>query len=242
MTRPAKIALFLGITSLLVLIVLLSWTSLAEKATLWWYRLAKDPEQVTRFLRGWGPLGAPLAFMGLQILQVALAPIPGEVSGLVGGYVFGTMLGFLYSSIGLTAGSLVNFFIARILGRRYVRKWIRPSYLERFDAMAKRQGALVFFWLFVIPGFPKDILCLFLGLTNLSGKAFILMTAIGRMPGTLMLSLQGAQVFQRDYTTLTLLIVISLAFAIPAYVWRERIYGWLERLNDSDQPGVTDGN
>jgi uncharacterized membrane protein YdjX (TVP38/TMEM64 family) len=233
MTRPTKIVILLGGTCLLFVLVWFDWTSLAAKTTTWWWTLAEDPERATAFLRRWGPLWGPLAFMGLQVLQVVLAPIPGEVSGFVGGYLFGTLPGFLYSSIGLTAGSLINFSLARVFGRRYVRKWIRSSYLERFDAVAKRQGLLVFFLFFVIPGFPKDYLCLFIGLTNLSFKAFALMAAIGRMPGTLMLSLQGAQVFQKDYTTLIFLIVLSLALVIPAYCFKERIYDWLDRSNDA---------
>ena len=130
MTRPAKIATFLGVTGVIVLVVYLNWTTMAEKATMWWYSVAKEPEQVRTFLRGWGPIGAPLAFVGLQILQVIFAPVPGEASGFVGGYVFGTVPGFLYSSIGLTAGSMINFILGRILGRRYVRKWIRESSLS----------------------------------------------------------------------------------------------------------------
>jgi uncharacterized membrane protein YdjX (TVP38/TMEM64 family) len=103
--------------------------------------------------------------------------------------------------------------------------------LNRFDGLAKRQGAILFFIFFLFPGFPKDYLCIFLGLTGLSLKAFILMAGIGRIPGTLMLSLQGAQVFRQDYATLAVLIAISLAFAIPAYHWRERIYAWIDRSN-----------
>ena len=57
------------------------------------------------------------------------------------------------------------------------------------------------------------------------------MAVIGRMPGTFMLSLQGAQVFQKDHTTLAVLVAITLAFVIPAYIWRERIYDWIDRLN-----------
>jgi len=233
MTRPTKIAILLGVICVVFVLVWFDWTSLATKAATWWYVLAEDPEKATAFLRSWGPLWAPLAFMALQILQVIFAPIPGEVSGFVGGYLFGTLPGFFYSSIGLTAGSMVNFSLARILGKRYVRKWIRPSYLKRLDSVAKRQGLLVFFLFFIIPGFPKDYLCLFVGLTNLSVKAFVLMAGIGRMPGTLMLSLQGAQVFQKDYITLLFLIVLSLAFVIPAYCCRERIYDWLNQSNDS---------
>jgi uncharacterized membrane protein YdjX (TVP38/TMEM64 family) len=89
----------------------------------------------------------------------------------------------------------------------------------------------LFFLFFLVPGFPKDYLCIFLGLTGISLKVFVLVAGIGRMPGTLMLSLQGAQVFQKDYVTLIILIVISIAFAIPAYYWRERIYAWIDRIN-----------
>jgi len=51
---------------------------------------------------------APVIFIGLQALQVVVvvAPIPGEVTGILGGYLFGEWLGFLYSTIGLTLGSV----------------------------------------------------------------------------------------------------------------------------------------
>lgn len=231
MSRPAKIAIFLGGTGLFTLVLFLNWTSLAERVTMW-YGLVNEPEQVRTLVRGWNPIGAPLAFMGIQILQVVFAPFPGEASGFAGGYLFGTIPGFVYSSIGLAAGSMINFTLARILGRGYVRKWVPARYRSKFDALARRQGAIVFFLFFIIPGFPKDYLCLFLGLTNLSAKVFILMAGIGRIPGTLMLSLQGARVFQQDYATLALLIAISLAFLIPAYWWRERIYAWIDRAED----------
>ena len=222
--------LVLAGTGLLGLVVFLNWSPLWERIVTW-YALIRDQEQVEAFLSVWGPIGAPIAFLGAQILQVVFAPIPGEASGFAGGYLFGTLPGFIYSTIGLTAGSAINFALGRILGRRYVAKWIPDNYLRRFDALAKRQGAILFFVFFVLPGFPKDYLCIFLGFTSLSIKIFILMAGIGRMPGTLMLSMQGAQVFQKDHTTLVLLIALSLAFVVPAYIWRERIYEWIERLN-----------
>jgi len=233
MTRRAKVASVLLVlvgTGALCLVVFLTWTPLWKKIATW-YALVTDQEQVEVFLGAWGPIGAPIAFVGAQVLQVVFAPVPGEASGFAGGYLFGTIPGFVYSTIGLTAGSAINFTLGRILGRRYVAKWIPDNYLRRFDALARRQGAILFFLFFVLPGFPKDYLCIFLGLTSLSVKVFILMAGIGRMPGTFMLSLQGAQVFQKDHTTLALLIAISLAFVVPAYIWRERIYKWIDRLN-----------
>ncbi len=233
MTRRAKTASVLLVllgTGFLCLVVFLTWTPLYKKIATW-YALVTGREQVEVFLRACGPIGAPLGFIGVQILQVMFAPIPGEASGFAGGYLFGTLPGFAYSTIGLTAGSAINFTLGRILGRRYVAKWIPDNYLRKFDALARRQGAILFFLFFVLPGFPKDYLCIFLGLTSLSVKVFILMAGLGRMPGTFILSLQGAQVFQKDHTTLALLIAISLAFVVPSYIWRERIYGWIDRLN-----------
>ncbi|MBW2331268.1 MAG: VTT domain-containing protein [Deltaproteobacteria bacterium] len=194
MTRDRIILalLVLAGTGLLGLVVFLNWTPLWERIVTW-CALVRDREQVEAFLRVWGPIGAPIAFVVAQVLQV------------------------------LTAGSAINFAVGRVLGRRYVAKWIPDNHLRKFDALAKRQGAILFFALFVLPGFPKDYLCIFLGLTSLSAKVFILMAGIGRMPGTLMLSLQGAQVFQKDHTTLALLIAITLAFVIPACIWRASI-------------------
>ena len=233
MTRRDRITLALLLlvaTGSVGLVVFLNWTIMYERIVTW-FTLVRNQEQVEAFLRAWGPIGAPIAFVGAQVLQVVLAPIPGEASGFAGGYLFGTLPGFVYSTIGLTAGSAINFTLGRILGRRYVAKWIPDNYLLRFDALAGRQGAILFFVFFVFPGFPKDYLCIFLGLTSLSAKVFILMAGIGRMPGTFMLSLQGAQVFQKDHATLALLIAISLAFVIPAYIWRGRIYEWIDHLN-----------
>jgi len=233
MTSRSKIALaLLGLagTGCLVIAVCVTWPHLWERI-ISWYALVTDQGRVERFMRAWGPIGAPLAFITVQIFQVVLAPIPGEASGFAGGYLFGASPGLVYSTIGLTVGSVINFTLGRLLGRRYVAAWMSAESLLRFDALAKRQGAILFFVFFLFPGFPKDYLCIFLGLTSLSLKAFIVMAGIGRIPGTLMLSLQGAQVFHQDYATLALLVAITLAFAIPAFYWRERIYKWIDRSN-----------
>jgi uncharacterized membrane protein YdjX (TVP38/TMEM64 family) len=233
MTHRSRITLALLVLAgagILGIIVFLNRAPLWERVVTW-YDIARNEEQVEAFLSVWGPIGAPLAFIGAQILQVVLAPIPGEACGFAGGYLFGTLPGLAYSTIGLAAGSVINFALGRMLGRRYVAKWIPADSLRRLDALAKRQGAILFFIFFVLPGFPKDYLCIFLGLTSLSAKVFILMAGIGRIPGTLMLSLQGAHAFQKDHAMLALLIAISLAFVIPAYIWRERIYVWINRVN-----------
>ncbi|MEJ2475994.1 MAG: hypothetical protein P8Y40_00535, partial [Desulfobacterales bacterium] len=79
------------------------------------YRFVTDKERVAGMIRSFG-IFAPLAFIAFQFLQVIFAPVPGEATGFIGGYIFGAGKGFLFSTIGLTLGSLANFLIGRYLG------------------------------------------------------------------------------------------------------------------------------
>ncbi|KKL85788.1 hypothetical protein LCGC14_1951220 [marine sediment metagenome] len=196
-----------------------------------YYFLFTNKDQIETFITSFGS-GAPLVFILIQILQVLFAPIPGEATGFIGGYLFGVSKGFLYSSLGLTAGSWIIFVIGRLLGKRYVRKLIPIKQLNRFDLLVKRQGVVVLFLFFLIPGFPKDYLCFFLGLSDLPKKVFIVITAIGRMPGTYMLSLQGAFLYEQMYGLFALILGVWVLVALFAYRYRERLYRWIERFNN----------
>jgi uncharacterized membrane protein YdjX (TVP38/TMEM64 family) len=181
-----------------------------------YYILFTDREAVKNFITSFG-MAAPLVFVAIQILQVIFAPIPAK--------------GFLLSSLALAVGSWLNFSIGRFLGRRYVRKLIPVDVLDRFDRVLKHQGVIVGFILFIIPGFPKDYLCLFLGFSTIPFKVFMIMAAVGRMPGTLLLSLQGAFVFKQNYGLFALIFGGCLLAAFLGYRYRETVYGWVEKIN-----------
>jgi len=199
------------------------WSSIVR-----FYYFLSDREKIRAYIEGFGP-AAPLVFMLVQIFQVLLAPVPGEATGFVGGYLFGVTRGFLFSSVALSIGSIINFGVGRFLGRRYVRKVIPPKHLARFDAVARREGALIVFMLFIFPGFPKDYLCLFLGLSALPFKIFFFMTTIGRMPGTFILSLQGAMLFEENYMILALATAGCSGIVLLGYRYRESFYAWIEK-------------
>jgi len=195
------------------------------------YHVLMDRDRVRDFIISFG-WGAPLVFMGIQVLQVIFAPVPGEATGFIGGYLFGVLKGFLYSSAALAVGSWINFLIGRFLGVRFVRKMIPAKKFEKFDSMLKRQGVIVVFLLFVFPGFPKDYLCLFLGLSTLPLKVFLVLAAVGRMPGTFLLNLQGAYLFEENYLLLGITAGACAILAFIVYRYRANIYQWVERFNN----------
>jgi len=195
------------------------------------YAIISDRQRMQTFIASFG-VAAPAVFIVLQVLQVVFAPVPGEATGFIGGFLFGTWQGFLYSTVGLTVGSILNFGIGRFLGDRFVRRMIPSSRLEQMDRFVKHQGVIILFILFVFPGFPKDYLCLFLGLSAMPFSVFLLITAVGRMPGTLMLSLQGASLYEKQYTLLAALMIGCLLLAALAYRYREGLYGWVEKRGE----------
>jgi uncharacterized membrane protein YdjX (TVP38/TMEM64 family) len=194
------------------------------------YHLLADRQAVKGYIESWGS-SAPLVFILIQVLQVMLAPVPGEVSGFVGGYLFGALNGFIYSSIGLAMGSAINFWIGRMLGNRFVRKMIPAAQLNKLDQFISHQGIVVLLICFIFPGFPKDYLCLFLGLTTLPFNIFILLAAVGRMPGTLMLSLQGNLLYRQNYWSLGAILLICALAVWLAVKYKTFIYRWVEREN-----------
>jgi uncharacterized membrane protein YdjX (TVP38/TMEM64 family) len=197
------------------------------------YDVVADKDKTEAFLMGldWW---APLAYMAIQTLQVVIAPVPGEVTGFIGGYLFGTVGGFVYSTIALTFGSWINFLIGRYLGKRWIRRLFSPSTLSRMDFLLKHQGAIVVFILFLLPGFPKDGLCFFLGLSALPIKVLVIISGVGRIPGTLILCAQGASLSHGDYLLLAILTGLCVLMAVLAWWFREPVYRWIEKQKHID--------
>jgi uncharacterized membrane protein YdjX (TVP38/TMEM64 family) len=216
--------------AVVLLMVILASTPEARTEVHRWYGLVTDREWTRAAVESFG-WAAPLVFIGIQIAQVIAAPVPGEATGFIGGYLFGILPGFIYSTIGLAIGSLINFGIGRMLGERFVRRLVAQERFRRIDRLVNRQGLIALFIMFLIPGFPKDYLSLALGLTTLPVKLFALMASVGRMPGTLMLSLQGAALYDRSYGLLAVVAGASLVLILLAYRYREALYRWVEKMH-----------
>ena len=154
------------------------------------YSFFVDRKQIVQFVKSFHPYDA-FIFIFIQILQVLAAPIPGEVTGFIGGYIYGITLGTIYSTIGLTIGSYIAFFLSRTFGLPFVEKFISKESLNKYDYFIAHKGTFVSLALFIIPGFPKDILCYILGLSHMKAMAFVVVSTVGRLLGTLLLSIQG---------------------------------------------------
>ncbi|WP_372524190.1 TVP38/TMEM64 family protein [Sulfuricaulis sp.] len=166
---------------------------------------------------------AATIFIGLQIVQVVAAPIPGEVTGFVGGMFFGPVWGVVYSTIGLTIGSWIAFILARLLGRPLVERFVSAATIQRYDYVMQHKGLLLAFLMFLIPGFPKDILCYVLGLGHMRQRDFLIVSASGRLLGTVLLTVGGTLFRDEHYGALFTVVGLSLALILFVMIYRDRI-------------------
>jgi uncharacterized membrane protein YdjX (TVP38/TMEM64 family) len=197
------------------------------------YDILHDRHQLKVIIRSFGPY-SPLAYILLQILQVIIAPIPGGAIEFLGGYLFGAKAGFFYSMIGLLLGSWLAFSLARIFAKLAVEKFVSPQTIKKFDYLIGHEGVILSFLLFLIPGFPKDALCYLLGLTPMHLGIFLVISTIGRVPGTLMACLQGGKAFDHQYKTFLILLGISALVVLAFYIYHDEIHHFVKRLRKTE--------
>lgn len=152
-------------------------------------RLYVDKHFLKQTLREWGVL-APVIFVALQALQVIIAPIPGEVTGILAGFLFGEWLGFVYSTLGLTLGSVAAFGVGRWLGGAAVRRLVSAETWNKLGFIVEAEGVILCFIIYLIPGLPKDMVCYLFGMSPMPLWVFAVVSTIGRIPDTWVLSAQ----------------------------------------------------
>lgn len=169
--------LFLVGLTLIVLASLAFWRWGAPVANFF-----RDRDQIQAWLADFGPL-APLFSIALNVAQVLLVMVPGQVVGLANGYLFGVFWGTVYTVVGVGLGSAIAMGLGRWLGRAVVVRLIGSARLARWDALAARRGPRFFFLVFLLPMVPDDVACFAVGLSPLSIPYILTLALIGRLPG-----------------------------------------------------------
>ncbi len=188
-------------------------------------------ERVLEWIRSLGAWGFA-GFILLQVVQVVAAPIPGEASGVLGGYLYGPFLGVLLSTVGLTLGSFIAFSLSRYFGRPLTDRFVDARTMERFDYLLHHKGAFLVFLLFLIPGFPKDYLCYILGLGHLTTLEFLSIATTGRLLGTILLTLGGTYLRDQHYYRFFLLSGAAVVLVFLTIAYRDRIEQFFRRFHD----------
>lgn len=173
-------------------------------------RLASDPEAFRLWVDGHGIWGR-LAYMGMVMLQIAVAFIPGEPLEIAAGYAFGSVEGTLLCLLASGLGSAIVILMVRRYGRRIAELFFSREKLDSLRFLqASPRRTLLFLLIFMAPGTPKDLLCYFAGLTDIKLWVLLLICSVGRIPSVITSTLGGDALGTKSYVWAAIIFVLTL--------------------------------
>ena len=175
-------------------------------------KFASEPEKFRAWVDSNGLRGR-LAFIGMVILQVVIALIPGEPFEIAAGYAFGALEGTVLCLIASAIGSMLVFVLVRRFGVRLVQIFFSGEKLQtlRFLRSSPKRDFL-YLLIFMIPGTPKDLLSYFAGLTDIRMPVWLIICSLGRLPAIITSTVGGSALSAKNYWTA--LLIFALTFAL----------------------------
>jgi uncharacterized membrane protein YdjX (TVP38/TMEM64 family) len=191
----------------------------------------------------WGPV----VFYLLCTAQVVFAPIPGNLTGIAGGALFGLGWGFLLTHTGILTGSILAYLVGKYGGRRLVVWFIGEEKYKKYTKIFNSDLSWGLFIIFLVPFFPDDILCILAGISPLPLRRFIILVVIGRAPSAFFNSAIGAGLLKADDFNIPWWVWAAIAAVVAAlgvvyFLNKSKINRWLEQQLGLDADGDGDAN
>ncbi len=185
-------------------------------------RSLEEPSRFRDFIADGGFWGRA-AFVGIVILQLFVALIPGGPVQVAAGYAYGWLEGAALCLLGTAIGAACVLLFVRRFGVKAVEAFYSREQINSlgFIRNEKRLDVLIFF-LYLIPGTPKDAITYFAGLTRMPVVRFIVLTTLARLPAVVLSTVSGDALVGENYGTAGALFIalcaVSLA-GVAAYAW-----------------------
>lgn len=149
-----------------------------------------DIEKVKEYILSFGILAPVISFF-LMVFQSLAAPLPAFLITFANAALFGWVFGAILSWFSAMVGAILCFYIARALGREFVEKFTSKGSLENIDNFFEKHGKYAVLIARLLPFVSFDIISYAAGLTKMKAKDFIIATAIGQLPATIIYSYAG---------------------------------------------------
>lgn len=151
-----------------------------------------------------------LAMLGINIVQVLLAFLPGEPVELASGYAFGFWEGTALCLVASGLATSMIYWATRRWGWKLVGLFFDRSLFDRFSWLkSAKRLELIMFIVFLIPGTPKDFLTYFAGLTNMRFPPVVLIATFGRIPSIVTSTITASAVGSGNWPLVACTLVAS---------------------------------
>lgn len=200
--RKRKLLAGISIAVVVTLFLLVTWFICRWLASF-------SQEGLRDYIRSFGSAGW-IVFLLLQILQVFIALIPGELLESVAGFAFGPLVGTLLCYGGIAIASTLVFLLTRKYGVRLVEVFTSREKINQLRFLnTDRKRDLLIFLAFFIPGTPKDLLTYFVGLTEIKLGTFLALSLIARIPSVVTSTFGGHLLGEGKYVLAIVIYAIT---------------------------------
>lgn len=138
-------------------------------------------QEYQELIKKFGVAG-PVILTLFQALQVVIPILPGYLGCAAGAVSFGTVVGFVCNYIGISAGSVIAYFLAQKYGTDFVESLFSERQYQKWKKKIEGKSSYdVFLFLaMLLPLFPDDLLCYVSGLMKMNKKRFIWIVILGK--------------------------------------------------------------
>lgn len=213
--RPVKLLLWL------LTLAILGGSVWALYAT-GFFEAAGSQEKLGEYIARCAPW-SHLAYFGIQLVSVVVAPIPSNLTAAAEAYLFGLWPSFLLTWGAVALGSAIVFGLARALGQQFAGQFVSEKLSGKYLDVIRRKRDVFLALAFLFPFFPDDILCILAGLTDISFKRFFLLAAIFRPWGLLAACMVGSATVSIPWWGMALLGGLGLAVFLLAMKYGDKL-------------------
>ena len=186
------------------------------------FEAAGSPERMGAYIARCAPW-SHLAYFGVQLVSVIVAPIPSNITAAAGAYLFGLWPSFLLTWAAVSLGSAPVFTLARALGQQFAGQFVSEKLSEKYLDLIRRKRDTFLALAFLFPFFPDDLLCILAGLTDIPFRRFFLLTVLARPWGLLVACAVGSATVTIPLWGMALLGVAGLAAFLLAMKYGDRL-------------------
>ncbi len=172
------------------------------------------PEDVRAWLDSFGGWSEAI-FVAVRALQTVVKIIPAEPLEIGSGYAFGAIGGLIWCMAGTEIGSLVILLLSKFFGEKFIRLFVPEDRMKSFNFLKKKSNIYaVLFFIYLIPGSPKDLITYFAWMLPVNIPAFLLVTGIGRIPAILTSTMCGAALGENNYTAAAIIFAVTTVLSV----------------------------
>jgi uncharacterized membrane protein YdjX (TVP38/TMEM64 family) len=204
---------FLRSFALIVLLLLA-----AVSVLIFWFMNGLSLQQLKTAIAGLGAM-ASAAFLILCVLR-GLVFLPCGLISALGGMVFGTWLGTIFSLVGLTAGSVVTFYLARRFGKGWVQRILGSKY-DKYEGHISRDSFYSIFLMRAVPVLPFDVVSCVAGMSRARVDKYILATLTGSLPGVFIYVFFGDSIRSMSIRRVAISAALTAFFAVLPFFYRK---------------------